>query len=171
MRIKFRKFIAVVLATAIVVFCVTACGSQNEANSGTDKVTFSISCANLLDEGNRSQLPKEKYDLVPGDGWILKPVEVSIKDGEAVFDVLLRVCKENKIHMEYEDTPLYDSAYIEGIANLYEFDGGNLSGWMYSVNGVFPNYGCSKIYVHDGDVVEWVYTCDLGADVGNPYEK
>ena len=37
---------------------------------------------------------------------------------------------------------------------------------MYKVNGVFPNYGCSKYTLKNGDVVEWVYTCDLGRDVG-----
>ena len=68
--------------------------------------------------------------------------------------------------MEYMDTPGYGSAYIEGIHNLYEFDVGELSGWMYSVNGRFPNYGCSQSILQDGDVVCWVYTCDYGADVG-----
>ena len=52
------------------------------------------------------------------------------------------------------------------IANLYEFDVGELSGWMYKVNGWFPNYGCSRYLLADGDNVEWVYTCDLGSDVG-----
>ena len=61
--------------------------------------------------------------------------------GESAFDVLQRVCRENKIHMESSFTPLYNSAYIEGIGNLYEFDAGSLSGWMYTVNDWFPNYG------------------------------
>ena len=34
------------------------------------------------------------------------------------------------------------------------------------VNGWFPNYGCSRYQVQSGDVIEWLYTCDLGADVG-----
>ena len=37
---------------------------------------------------------------------------------------------------------------------------------MYSVNGEFPNYGCSAYALQDGDVICWVYTCDLGEDVG-----
>ena len=69
--------------------------------------------------------------------------------------------------MEYMDTPLYDSAYIEGIGNLYEFDCGNESGWMYCVNDQFPNYGCSHHMLADGDVIRWKYTCDLGRDVGD----
>ena len=60
-----------------------------------------------------------------------------------------------------------NSAYVEGINNLYEFDVGSLSGWMYNVNGWYPNYGCSRYQVKDGDVVEWRYTCDLGYDLGS----
>ena len=37
----------------------------------------------------------------------------------------------------------------------------------YSVNGWFPNYGCSLYQLKDGDVVEWCYTCDLGEDLGS----
>ena len=107
--------------------------------------TVSISCAAILE--NPDWLNAEKADLIPPDG-------------------VLRVCRENKIHMEFSETPVYQSAYIEGIGNLYEFDCGEGSGWMYRVNGEFPNYGCSRYTLADGDTVEWVYTCDFGADVG-----
>lgn len=126
--------------------------------------TLSISCATIND--NLSWLNPDKADLVPGDGWILKPAAVTFYQGESVFHVLLRTCKQQGIQMEYEDTPLYHSAYIEGIQNLYEFDCGERSGWEYEVNGWFPNYGCSRYQLKDGDVVQWVYTCDLGTDVG-----
>jgi hypothetical protein len=66
-------------------------------------------------------------------------------------------------------TPIYRAAYVEAIQNLYEFDCGELSGWMYRVNGVFPNYGCSRYTLKAGDVVEWLYTCDLGRDIGGEY--
>ena len=129
--------------------------------------TISISCATILD--NMDWLDPEKVDIVPADGWILRPVKVEFKDGESVFDVLQRTCREKKIHMEFSDTPMYNSAYIEGIYNLYEFDCGELSGWMYKVNDWFPNYGCSRYQLKDGDVICWVYTCDLGNDVGGGY--
>ncbi len=64
---------------------------------------------------------------------------------------------------------MYNSAYIEGINNLYEFDCGSLSGWMYKVNEWFPNYGCSRYELKNGDDVVWCYTCDLGYDVGGGY--
>ena len=129
--------------------------------------TLSISCATILD--NMELCNKEKRELVPEDGWILKPMTVTFYEGESVFNILQRTCKQQKIHMEFENTPIYNSAYIEGINNLYEFDVGNTSGWMYKVNGWFPNYGCSRYQLQNGDVIEWVYTCDLGDDVGGGY--
>ena len=126
--------------------------------------TFSIECATILN--NLDQLDPNKLEIVPSNGVILPKTTVTFYEGESVFDVLQRVCKENGIHMESTWTPIYNSAYIEGIHNLYEFDCGDLSGWMYRVNGWYPNYGCSRYQLQDGDTVEWRFTCDLGNDVG-----
>ena len=126
--------------------------------------TLSVSCATILD--NMALCDPEKRELVPEDGWILEPMTVTFYAGESVFNVLQRTLKEQGIHMEHSYTPAYHSAYVEGINNLYEFDVGEHSGWMYSVNGWFPNYGCSRYQLQNGDVVEWKYTCDLGSDVG-----
>lgn len=123
--------------------------------------TISISCATAVG--------KELTASVPADGMILAETTVGFTEGESVFDVLCRVTRENKIHMEFVNTPIYNSAYIEGIGNLYEYDLGPLSGWMYRVNGVFPDYGCSGFTLSAGDRIEWVYTCDLGKDVGGDY--
>ena len=129
--------------------------------------TISISCATILN--NMDKCDESKRGLVPADGVILPAVTVTFSQGESVFDVLQRVCKERKIPMEFSWTPMYNSAYIEGIYNLYEFDVGDGSGWMYKVNDWFPNYGCSRYQVQQGDVICWVYTCDLGYDVGGGY--
>ena len=131
------------------------------------KCTLSVRCDTIL--SNMAKLDKDKKELVPDDGVIFYKEDVIFYEGESVFNLLLRQMKQNKIHLEFEDTPIYNSAYIEGIGNLYEFDCGELSGWMYKVNGWFPNYGCSRYKLRDGDVVEWVYTCDLGRDVGGDY--
>ncbi|MBU3129531.1 DUF4430 domain-containing protein [Clostridium tagluense] len=126
--------------------------------------TLSVTCASILN--NMSKFNKDKLEVLPKNGMIYKTQTVSFSKGEAVFDVLLREMKKNKIHMEFEMTPIYNSNYIEGINNLYEFDCGELSGWMYKVNGWYPNYGCSRYVLKKGDVIEWVYTCDLGRDIG-----
>lgn len=155
-------------------------GSQNSSGSSqsgnqendspaeeTHTCKISIDCKTILN--NMDDLNKAKSDFVPSDGWILYLSEVEYTPGETVYDVLYRVCRETDIHMEASYTPAYSSYYVEGINQLYEFDCGSLSGWMYSVNGWFPNYGCSQYEVSDGDVIEWRYTCDLGRDVGDQY--
>lgn len=126
--------------------------------------TMSISCATIL--SNRDKLAPEKAGIIPSDGVIYAERSVEFDEGETVFDLLLRETRANKIHMEYVDTPAYNSAYIEGIANIYEFDCGSLSGWIYRVNGVSPGYGCSRYVLKNGDRVEWIYSCDLGRDAG-----
>ena len=107
----------------------------------------------------------DKEGIVPSDGLIFPETKAEIKDGDSVFDILLREMQSHKIHMEFSKTPAYDNIYIEGIGNLYEFDCGELSGWMYRVNGEFPKYGCSEFKVSPGDKIEFLYTCNLGRDI------
>ena len=130
-------------------------------------VTVSIRCDTILD--NLDDLKQGLEDFVPADGVILAPIKVEILEGETAFDVLKRVTRNEKIQMEFRNDPLYSGAYVEGIGHLYEFDCGSGSGWMYKVNGWFPNYGCSQYQLKDGDTMEWCYTCDVGKDVGDQY--
>ena len=140
---------------------------QNIDEKQTYTCTFSIECSSILN--NLSDLVPEKLDVLPKNGVIFPAQTVTFYEGESVFDVLQRICRENNIHMEASWTPIYNSAYVEGIHNLYEFDCGSGSGWMYRVNGWYPNYGCSRYQLSQGDTVEWRYTCDLGADIGGAY--
>ena len=127
--------------------------------------TITIRCDTILN--NMDNLDPAKAPYVPDDGVILREVTVEFEENETVFDVLNRVCKQYNIPIEYSWTPMYDSYYIEGINNLYEFDCGSESGWMYKVNGWFPNYGCSSYYLTGGEKIVWCYTCNgLGEDVG-----
>ena len=140
---------------------------QDVDTQTTYSCTFSIECSTILN--NLDMLDPDKLECVPSGGVILAKTTVIFYEGESVYDVLQRVCRDNGIHMEASWTPIYNSAYVEGIHNLYEFDCGALSGWMYKVNGWYPNYGSSRYQLKDGDVVEWRYTCDLGNDVGGAY--
>lgn len=140
---------------------------EADVDTSTEKTCYlSISCATILD--NMDNLTEGKESLIPADGMIYSQREVVFYEGESVFDVLARETQNNRIHMEYNMTPMYNSAYIEGINNLYEFDCGENSGWNYCVNGWYPNYGCSRYAVQEGDVIEWNYTCDLGRDLNKP---
>ena len=126
--------------------------------------TFSIQCVSVLD--HLDWLDPDKEEVVPPDGVILAGTEVSFSQGDTVFDLLQQLTRAQGIHMEASFTPGYGSSYVEGIANLYEFDCGQQSGWLYLVNGISPGYGSSQYPLSPGDRVEWVYTCQLGGDVG-----
>ncbi|MCL2167182.1 MAG: DUF4430 domain-containing protein [Clostridiales bacterium] len=132
--------------------------------NGAFSVLLSVRCDMLL--RNIELLDEDKRELVPEDGVILPLTEALAYEGESVFQVLQRELKRAGIHLEFMSTPIYNSAYIEGIHNLYEFDAGELSGWMYSVNGWFPSYGCSRYQLAPGDVIDWQYSCELGRDLG-----
>ena len=127
--------------------------------------TITIRCDTVFD--NEESLDPAKVPYLPEDGEILPVTTVEFSKGETVFDVLNRVCEAAQLQMEYSWTPLYDSYYIEGINHLYEFDCGFESGWMYKVDGWFPNYGCSAYELLGGEEIVWCYTCTgLGTDVG-----
>ena len=127
--------------------------------------TITIRCDTIFD--NTDALEAAKAPYVPEDGEILPVTTVEFTPGETVFQVLQRVCEASELQLEYSWTPLYDSYYVEGINHLYEFDCGFESGWMYKVDGWFPNYGCSAYELQGGEEIVWYYTCKgLGTDVG-----
>lgn len=139
--------------------------------------TISINCSQIMN--NRDKLKTEKEPFLPSDGCILNSVKVEFAEGESAYDVFRRACGENVcadncdycksggIHYEASYSAGYDNYYIEGIHQIYERDCGSKSGWMYRVNGVFLNHGCSSYTVKNGDVIEFLYTCNLGEDIGN----
>lgn len=119
--------------------------------------TVSVRCDEILD--NLDRFDKSKYNLIPEDGVIYFSENVEFNDGESAFDILLRETKKNKIHLEFEYTPMFESSYVEGIGNIYEFDCGDMSGWIYKVNGKMAPCGSSQYLVKENDVIEWIYSC------------
>ena len=168
------KKIFTYLAVLLTMVFMCSCDSNKETttlldNNGDGKTScfIEIRCDNLLSQ--LDNMTKEKAAIVPADGTIIARTEVMLNGGETVFDVLRSVVRDQKIHFEYVDASAYNSVYIEGIANIYEYDCGPQSGWMYSVNGVFPGIGCSSYTLSDGDEIVFAYTCDMGADLGEEY--
>ena len=135
--------------------------SSQEPSSSANTVTMTIRCDTAV--ANGMHLESKWAGIVPASGVILDTTTFEIKDGDTVLDVLLQARDRYKLHVEYSGTQ--SGAYVEGINNLYEFDGGRWSGWMYCVNDWYPNYGCGVYYLKAGDVIEWNYTCDLGLDL------
>ena len=167
----FVKFGLILMVLALLCGCGNQDGADVPDTDGDGKLTctLEIRCDTLLE--HLDQLAPEKRTLVPEDGVLLAAVQLEFDGGDTVFDVFRKTLRAEKLHFEYVDASAYDSVYMEGIGNLYEYDCGPQSGWMYSVNGTYPGLGCSAYTLADGDAVVFHYTCDRGADLGAEYEK
>lgn len=130
--------------------------NSSAPNDIVGTVTISIRCDTIKDKNS---------DMIPENGVILEETEFQISAEDTVYDVLSQVCQENGIH--FEVTGSKDTLYVEGIFNIYEKDYGDLSGWMYFVNGTSPSVGCGNYVLSDKDEIVWCYTCELGEDLNN----
>ena len=149
--------IAVVSAILVIFVCFIDFNSNDISKENViGTVTLSIRCDTIVGKSS------EKH--IPDDGIILDTAEFEIADGDTVYDILTEAAKKNKIHTEINGNS--ETAYVEGIANIYEFDFGDLSGWMYFVNGETKNIGCGKYVLKPNDKIEWIYSCDMGEDLG-----
>lgn len=155
----------------------TETSAPSEAFSGFCTVT--VDCRTV--RNNMDKIKKSKVSFVPENGIILDKVTVGINEGETAFEALKRACKENVctnkckycrengVQLEYNHSVAFDTYYVEGIHQIYEKDCGSLSGWMYSVNGEFPNVGSSAYNVKSGDSIVFYFTCDMGEDIGKTF--
>lgn len=125
--------------------------SSETVDENSLTVTLSIDCNVLSDEIS------ENCEIVLESEFVLH-------DGDTVFDILERALAENRIPVDYSGRG--STVYIRGINNIYEFEHGEMSGWMYTVNGVSLNVGCGSYYPKDGDVIKWEYTRNIGRDIG-----
>ncbi len=160
-------FAAFIALLAVLIVYKTDIRSKESYYSGTGTsegeivgtVTFTIRCDSIVGENS---------EFIPADGVILGKTEYGIVEGESVYDLLIGAVRENEIHLENKKTSVgaHGAYYISGINHIYEYEYGELSGWMYYVNGEAPSVGCGDYILHDGDDVAWLYTREIGRDIG-----
>jgi hypothetical protein len=141
----------------------SAASSSSAGKSTAHYCTISITCHELVD--HKDKLSSDLAARVPSNGVIMPSEKVKLKSGDTVYKVLLRITRKKGIQTDSDGSTSYGTAYVRAIDNFYEKDAGDQSGWMYSVNGAFPNKGCSKYKVTAGDKIEWQYTLKLGNDL------
>jgi len=139
----------------LMMLCLCACGT--ETADYDHHCRLEIECLSVLE--HEDLIASETRALLPDDCMIFPETEVAFADGETPYDVLLRVCRENKIQLESADSSYDNSKYIEGMANLYNGDAGSSSGWCYLINGEFAMEGCSSYVLQEGDVITFEYSC------------
>lgn len=99
-------------------------------------------------------------DSIPDDGTILEVTTYTGKEGFTVYDVLAAVTAAHNPVIPIVANA--DRSYVSSINNLSEKNVGPTSGWTYRVNGVLPMMEANQYKVKDGDVIKWIYVCQLG---------
>ena len=177
-----KNFLLAVFAVVLVMFLINGTKIQSvdeyymthmeDIGPDDETVIVSIRCDTILDNWDDldEQLKDEKY--VPKDGVILPETKYVLRKDDTAYELLKRVCRYNQIQMDYlgPSDSSYSGGYVKSINNLYEHSCGRLSGWMFRINGTFPQTGAGAYKLKNHDRVEWVFTCDLGRDVGDPFE-
>lgn len=102
--------------------------------------------------------PNDKYNNYRKSGTPANPKELNIYP--EVLSMLVPYLEDTMTFFDPDDYSKNWTGYIG------EFVITNGSGWMYSVNNIFPNVGFADCYLSDGDVVRVQFTLGYGADIG-----
>lgn len=172
---KLRDIIVILVVAVLAVFLIKGIHIEStedyykthidEIRDGDKSISLEIRCDTILNNWDMLDQGIKDEGLIPEDGVILKKTNYRLEEGETVFDVLKKATQYQKIHMEYIFNEVFNAYYIEGIQNLYQFSCGPDSGWVFMVNGMPADRGCSEYVLNDKDEILWAYTCDLGRDV------
>lgn len=101
-----------------------------------------------------------------GTNTLMPPTTISINESSTVLSASLDSFNKNQIPFKTGGSGT--DTYITSIAGLTQQANGPLSGWLYKVNDVFIDSSPSIYTLKPGDCITWVYTTDLGKDVGAP---
>ena len=104
------------------------------------------------------------FMIIAKDGEIIIDALVKYQENLSVAELSEKICRAKNI--AFVTSGVGALRYVKGINNLFEFDEGPESGWIYSVNGEFMGIGSGSYIMQPGDYLVWHYTLDLGRDVG-----
>ena len=76
-----------------------------------------------------------------------------------MLDALNALAEQEDISVNITDSAY--GSYVSGIGGLAERDHGDMSGWMYEVNGESPSDSAGDHVLADGDVVTWTYVTEF----------
>ena len=162
-RRNWRTYVFIVTVTLLAAFAASRVQIQSPENYYAGKPAAGPVMQTYI--SIRCDTVSGRSEYAPADGIILPETEICLPEESTAFDQLAETVRIHRIQMEYDGTTA--GAYVRGIGYLYEYDFGNLSGWMYRVNGEFADTGASMCPLKEGDRVEWIYSTNIGKDV-NP---
>lgn len=146
-----------ILSIIVAMIFAVGCGTSNlDANGSSENqitCTVEIDCNNIVQ--NQEGIKDGVKKIIPNDGVILKRTEVTVDQGDSIFDATKKVCKDNKISFIYEGKD--DTAYVKGIANIFEKDAGKTSGWLCEENNKALSKSAGATKVEEGSEIHWGY--------------
>ena len=160
---KFNSYLSVILVCAAAVFLIYSINIEKTEDyySGNDEIVGeAVNC----DLAIYCNTVAGKKDFIPEDGIILERTTIKIAKGKTAIDQITAAARQYQIQLDIK------GGFVTGINYLYEKDFGDVSGWMYRVNGEYASVSAPEYVLSDGDFVEWLYTTDLGADIGDTFE-
>ncbi len=101
-----------------------------------------------------------------GQADVFAPTQIAFVEGETTWDLLLRVAESNDIVLDYSVSDW--GPYLTGVNDVFAFDFGSASGWMYDVNSEAPAVGMSDNLMSGGDVIRLCYTLSWEDSIGAP---
>ena len=128
-------------------------GKDIKKDNPIGTITMTIECKVLIGE-------ESKY--VPENGIILDKTSFEIEEGDTALKILREAASKYNLQLEVKN-----GYYVLGINNLYEKEFGDLSGWMYYINGKSASVGANEYVPKDGDLIEWRFTRNIGKDLEN----
>ena len=135
------------VAALALALTVAACG-------GTPAVTGDDATADAGQEQQATVEATVEIDATAGEGE-LSSYDVELDEGATVYDALVATGADvNASDSDY-------GMYVAGINGLAGGDFGDMSGWMFEVNGEMAEVGCSQLEVADGDVITWTYVTEF----------
>ncbi len=159
-----KNFLAVGLIAALaIVFVLTTRFQAPDDYYSVTAVTGKGDAIGAVTMSIRCDTVAGRADHIPADGVILPETAFPIAEGDTVYTVLTEAARAHRIQLEGTGGP--GLVYVAGMAYLYEQAFGDLSGWLYTVNGETHSVGCDQYVLQPGDVVQWAYTLNMGSDL------
>lgn len=141
------------------------------SNADSDGKTTDTTQTNVKDNGNESDSgskggnKSEKStvtlsivgikSIVPNDGVILPSTDIDVSDGDTVYTLLERVCKDKGITLDAAEEG--EGVFVNGIDGVVCFADGSSYVWDFTVNGESTGRDSANSPIKGGDVIIWRY--------------
>lgn len=128
----------------------------SQSRAGDMSITVSADCSAALTAIDRIDEKINPLSVIPEDGAVIAETVITVEEGASAFDALVAAAREQRVAVDYVGS--FYGVYVRGIGYICEFGFGDMSGWIYKVNGESPDVSAGEYVLSEGDRVEFIYT-------------